>query len=260
MNPILAGVAVAVVAGAVVVVSVRDARVAVLATAAVLLLSAVLADPMAQPIGLAARAVGAILAAYLLWIAVRDRPASALPPAPTEGSRIGWPAEVLLAAAAAIAGFAAHGLGAPTSGPALASAAAFAIAALTVAPVLTGRDLVRMGLGLLLLMDAALLVRVGLGGTPEPLEQLLITGLLVALAGALATLAWAARHDGVGGFTFATELGGPRPRRVPEAHPLRDGPIGPLITETAPELTDGSEPASGPAPEPTRGAGAARPG
>ena len=95
MNPILAGVALAVIAGAIVVVSVRDARVVVLGLAVVLVLSAVLADPLAAPAGLAARFVAAILAAYLLWIAARDRTDDGLPSAPTEGSRIGWPAEVL---------------------------------------------------------------------------------------------------------------------------------------------------------------------
>ncbi len=51
VNPILAGVALAVIAGAIVVVSVRDPRIVVLATTVVLLLSAVLADPMATPVG-----------------------------------------------------------------------------------------------------------------------------------------------------------------------------------------------------------------
>ena len=59
MNPILAGVALAVVAGAVIIVSVRDARVVVLGGAVVLLLSSILADPMATPVALAARAIGA---------------------------------------------------------------------------------------------------------------------------------------------------------------------------------------------------------
>ncbi len=222
MNPILAGVALAVIAGAIVVVSVRDARVVVLAMAVVLVLSAVLADPLAAPAGLAARFVAAILAAYLLWIAARDRTDDGLPSAPTEGSRIGWPAEVLLAAAAAIVGFAVDGLGAPPVGPALAGAAGFAIAALTVAPVLTGRDVFRVGIGLVLLMDAALLIRAALGGTPEPMEQLLTAGLLVSIAAVVAALARAARSDGVGGFAFATESGAGRPTRPPEAHRLPD--------------------------------------
>lgn len=217
MNPILAGVALAVVAGAVVVVSMRDARAVVLGSAVVLLFSSIMADPMATPVGLAARAIGALLATYLLWIAARDRLDVGLPPASTEGSRIGWPAEVLLAGAAAITGFAAHGLGAPAAGPAIASATGFAVAALAVAPVLTGRDTFRVGLGLVLLLDAGLLVRVALGGTPDALEQLLTTGTLVSLAGSIAVLSRAARTDGVGGFSFAT--GAPSTRRSRSARP-----------------------------------------
>jgi hypothetical protein len=223
VNPILAGVAIAVVAGAVLVVSVRDARVAVLGLAIVLLLSAVLTDPVADPTGLAARALGVILGTYLLWIAARERPGSGSPPAPTEGSRIGWPAEVLLAAAAAVAGFAAHGLGAPAGGPALASAAAFAIGALAVAPMLTGRDVLRIGIGLLLVLDAALLLRAGLGGTPDQLEQLLTAGMLAAVAAAVAAVASAARSDGVGGFDLAPDPVGRRPTRLPDAHPIHEG-------------------------------------
>ncbi len=224
MNPILAGVAIAIIAGAIVVVSVRDARVAVLGIAAVLLMSAVAADPVAAPVGLAARAVGALLAAYLLWIAVRDRPEAGLPAAHTEGSRVGWPAEVLLAAAATIVGFAVDGLGAPAVGPDLASAAGFAVAALSVTPVLTGRDIFRVGAGLILLLDAALLVRTALGGTPDPFEQLLSAGLMIALAGAIAVLGRAARADGVGGFAFSAEPGSSRVVHLPEAHPMEDAP------------------------------------
>ena len=73
MNPILAVVAVAVVAGAVIAVSAREARIVVLALAATLILSPLLADPIAAPVGLAARLIGSILAVYLLWIAIRDR-------------------------------------------------------------------------------------------------------------------------------------------------------------------------------------------
>ncbi len=221
MNPVLVGVALAIIGGAIVAVSARDGRVAVLGIAVVLLLSGVLAEPLPTPAAVAARAFGAVLAAYLLWISARDRSASAMPPAATEGSRIGWPAETLLAAAAAVAGLMAHGLGAPAAGPAVASAAGFAVAALTVAPVLTGRDVFRVGIGSLLLLDAGLLVRSGLGGTPGPLEQLLTTGLLVGLAAAIAAMGLAARRDGVGGFSFAADDRPVRTSRPPEAHPAR---------------------------------------
>ncbi|MEO6207574.1 MAG: hypothetical protein ABIP77_06435 [Candidatus Limnocylindrales bacterium] len=225
MNPILAGVAIAVVAGAVIAVSSRDARMVVLALAGTLVLSPLLADPFAAPAGLAARLVGSILGTYLLWMAVRERPmenevtAAIQATVQTGGSRIGWPAEVLVGAAAGVVGFAAHGLGAPGLGPELGSAAGFAVAALAVTPLLSGRDVLRLGTGLFLLLDAALVIRVALGGTPDPLEHLVTSGLVVALGGTLAALAAAARTDGQGGLELAAESG-PGRRREQDARPL----------------------------------------
>jgi hypothetical protein len=68
VNPILAAVALAVIAGSIAAVSTREARTAVLALALVLVVSPLLADPLAEPAGLAARLIGANLAAYQLWI------------------------------------------------------------------------------------------------------------------------------------------------------------------------------------------------
>lgn len=218
MNPILAIVALAVIGGAVVVVSARETRTVLLALAVTLVASPLVADPLSAPLGLAARLVGAVLATYLLWVVARDRDDASHLPSPTEGSRIGWPAEVLVAAAAAVVGFASHGLGAPTAGPPLASAAGFAVAAIALIPVVTGRDVVRVGTALLLLIDAALLVRVALGGTPGDVEQLLTATMLIVLAGALAALAANARADGTGGYKFADPAR--RVRRVPDAHRL----------------------------------------
>jgi hypothetical protein len=219
MNPILAVVALAVVGGAVIVVSARDTRTVVLALTVTLVASPLLADPLSAPLGLAARLVGAVLATYLLWVVARDRNDASVLPSPTEGSRIGWPAEVLVAAAAAVVGFASHGLGAPGAGPPLASAAGFAVAAIALTPVVTGRDIIRVGTALLLLIDAALLVRVALGGTPGDVEQLLTATMLVVLGGALAALAANARADGTGGYAFADPARA-RVRREPDAHPL----------------------------------------
>lgn len=219
MNPILAGIALAVVAGTVVAVASRGARMTMLGLVVVLIGSAVIADPIPAPLGLAARFVGAVLATYLLWIVARDRSRPGAPAASTGGSRIGWPAEALLAAAAFVVGFAAHGLGAPALGSSLASAAGFAVAALAIAPVLTGQDVLRVGLGSLLLVDAGLLVRAALGGTPNELEQLITSATLVVLAGTVATLAGSARAEGNGGFGFSLEGRGRR-HRPPDAHPL----------------------------------------
>lgn len=222
MNPILAMVALAVVGGAVAVVAARDTRTVVLALAVTLVASPLLADPLATPLGLAARLVGAILATYLLWVVARERGGVGMLPSPTGGSRIGWPAEILVAAGAGVVGFAAHGLGAPAGGPPLVSAAGFAVAALAVVPVVSGRDVIRVGTGLLLLIDAALLVRSALGGTPGDLEQLITAAMLIVLAGAVAALAANARADGAGGYAFSDPTRA-RVRREPDAHPLDQG-------------------------------------
>src|SRR6185503_17199048 len=87
VNPILALVAVAVIGGAVVVVAARDARTVSVALALTLVASPLLADPLASPLGLAARLVGAILATYLLWMVVRQNRTLGTLPSPTSGSR-----------------------------------------------------------------------------------------------------------------------------------------------------------------------------
>jgi hypothetical protein len=86
---------------------------------------------------------------------------------------------------------------------------------------MTGRDVLRVGLGSLLLIDAALLVRAALGGAPGELEQLITSAMLVVLAGTLATLASSARADGTGGFAFSLDER-VRRRRPADAHPLDD--------------------------------------
>ena len=198
MNPALLGVALAVVVGAIVASSVRNARTAILGLVVTLVAASVLADPLPDSLGLAARLVAAILAGYLLWVATRG------PRLRTGGSLVGWPTDAFLAAAAAVVGYGSHGLGAPAAGPAFASAAGFALAALALVPISTGRDVLRVGMGLGLLISGALLVRTGLGGTPDALEELLTAGLVATLGGAIAILAIAARSDGRADFEMST--------------------------------------------------------
>ena len=198
MNPALAGVALAVALGALAAGSARNARTAILGLVVTLVAAPVLADPLPGSLGLAARLVAAILAGYLLWVATRG------PRLRTGGSLVGWPTDAFLAAAAAVVGYGSHGLGAPAAGPALASAAGFALAALALVPIATGRDVLRVGIGLGLLISGALLVRTGLGGTPGELEELLTAGLVATLGGAIAILAIAARSDGRADFEMST--------------------------------------------------------
>jgi hypothetical protein len=213
VNPALAGVALAVIVGAVIAVSARNARTAILGSVIAMVGAPLLADPPAAPLGLAARLVAAVLAGYLLWVATRGHGVR------TGGTLIGWPTEAFLASGAAVVGYASHGLGAPGLGPALAAAAGFALAALSILPVLNGRDVLRIGLGLMLLLTGALLVRTSLGGTPVELEDILTAALVATLGGAVAILAVAARSDGRPGF----ELSATTPHRsshAADAHPI----------------------------------------
>ena len=217
MNPALAGVAAAVLVGAVLAIAARDGRTVVVGLGVTLILSPLLADPLPAALGLGARLAGGVLGAYLLWVAVR---AGGL----TGGSRIGWPAEVMLAVAAAVVGWSTHGLGAAPLGPPEAQAAGFALATLGLVPAATGRDVVRIGVGLFLLVEGALLVRVGLGGNPVAFEQLVTAGLAASLGGAVAALAYAARSDGSAGFGLATEwrVRLRRPQDARGSRPRRD--------------------------------------
>jgi hypothetical protein len=212
VTPALAGVAFAVVLGGVIAVSARTPRTAVLGLVIVLVGSGFVAQPLPDSLGLAARIVGAVLAGELLWVAVRGVDLR------TEGSRLGWPAELLIAGAGAAVGYGSYGLGAPAAGPLEAQVAGFAIGALAIAPLTNGRDTLRIGAGVVLLLAGALLLAVALGGTPAPDRSLVIAGFVAVVGGAVAAMAAGARANG-GAFDLSP--GGPaRTGRQPDAHTL----------------------------------------
>jgi hypothetical protein len=204
MNLLLAALTVTVVAGAVVAVSAREARAALLGLLVVLLAGALIADPLPGPLPFAARIAAAFLAARLIAIAIRDFDR------PTSGSRLGWPVEALAAAAAGVVGWGTHGLGATALGPPEASAAGFAIGVLAAAPIVSSRDVFRLGTGAMLLLVGGLLVRAGLGGTPSDLEQLVTCGLIVGVGGAIAVIVRGAR-DATGDLVVTDDDGIQRP-------------------------------------------------
>jgi hypothetical protein len=213
VNPALTGIAVVTVGGAVLAVSARDPRATILGLLVVFLAAPLLVDPWPDPVAILVRLVAALLAARLIGIGLRGD-------VTTSGTRIGWPAEALAAGAAAIVGFGSHGLGAAAFGPAEAQAAGFALGLLAAAPLIAGRDVLRLGVGAVLVLEAALLVRASLDPAPGDMEQL-VTGLLtIATGGALAVIALAART--AGGLDVTSD----RPRsRLPDAHPLPDRPL-----------------------------------
>ena len=193
MTPLLVTTAIAVVAGAVVAVSARDVRLVLIGLAASLLVAPLVADPLPDGAPLVARAAGSLLALEILYLAIRDRGAA------LRGSLLGWPAKACAAAAAAIAGYAvANGVapdaallrevGSAGAAPVpMARAAGFAVLVLAAGSVVGGRDALRMSLGGLLLLTGGELVRIGVVGPPTGLEQLVVAGVMIALAVAFAS-------------------------------------------------------------------------
>jgi hypothetical protein len=198
----LAGVAAIAIIGAIATVSAREARLALTGLVVALVAAPFVADPLPDVRVVALRVVGGVLAAQLLWPAVRAGVVR------EGGSFLGWRAEALLATAAAICGWAIvvglagvppgtelpveTGSGQPFD-PAVVrfaapAAAGLAMLALAATPVLVPPDPVRLGLGLLLLIEGVTLLRSGLGGAPEPLEQIAIVAALVAVAAGVAGL------------------------------------------------------------------------
>jgi hypothetical protein len=189
MNPALALIGVAVLAGAVVAVAARESRVTVLGLALALIAAPLVVAPPPSVLPLAGRLVAAILAGYLLWIAVRHAPAHGR----THGSRLGWPVESLIAGAAATVGFGIGGTG--TGGLPEAMAVGLALTAVAIPPLVRG-DALQVGVGAMLLITAVEVLRVGLAGPPTPLEHVVASGLLVAVAAGVAMLVDAAVATG----------------------------------------------------------------
>lgn len=201
MNPILVGVALAVSAGAIVAISARDARTALMGLAITVVAAPFLSDPLPPLSTLAMRVVGAALAAYLLRSAVMSN-ADELDGRSKQsghgGSRIGWPTETLLAIAAWVVGLnvfvhlqALNPAGPGTLGTdllgsinagALATGSGLAVIVLAVVPALGSRGGLRTAVGLLVLVQGVLLFRSGVAGAPSDLEQLAGVALIVAAA------------------------------------------------------------------------------
>jgi hypothetical protein len=204
VNLALAILACVVVVGAVVAVSARETRAALLGLLVAILAASLLADPLPGPLPIAARLAAAFLACRLIAVGIRNLDE------PTSGSRLGWRVEAIAAIAAAVIGFGTHGLGATGDGPAEAQAAGFAIGVLAASPIVSSRDVFRLGVGAVLVLVGGLLVRVGIGGTPSELEQLVTSGLIVGLGGAIGVVILGARAA-VGSLSVRDE-------------PARDGP------------------------------------
>jgi hypothetical protein len=226
MNLALVAIVLAICAGAVVAVSTRESGVAPIGLAVCLVAAALLADPLPSAAILGVRVTAALLAATLIRWASRDGPRQLSP--------LGWPAEALLATAGAIGGMgiavglasivAAAGvipgaLEGPT-GPggldggavgdvvsgglvgslaltsmALTIGAGTALLVLGASPMVHGQPGIRRAIGLVLVAQAVLLLRLGVAGPAGDLEEIARAALLVACAATGAALARAAANQ-----------------------------------------------------------------
>jgi hypothetical protein len=241
--------AVAAVLGGVAAVTARDGRIVVIGLLVAAVASPLVADPLPSSLAVTARILGALLAAYLLWVVAgagtsrgdssSSNDTASLGPAwlRTSGSPIGPLAECAVAAAAYVVGLAVRPVD-PLGGPVEAQAAGIALIALAVVPM-AGRDVFRMGLGVMLLTIGAALVMYAWSGPTPPLEELGLAALLVGIAGGTSILIPTAEAEAMAAAEAEVEA-----VRVRADRALRAG------LDRAEEAT-ASRPAPG-APEPER--------
>jgi multisubunit Na+/H+ antiporter MnhC subunit len=236
MNLALVAIVLAIGAGAVVAVSTREPGMAPIGLAVALVAAALLADPLPSAVILGVRVTAALLAATIIRWASRG--------GPRQHSPLGWPSEALLATAGAVAGLGlavalasvAPGAGVapgpfdgpsgpigPGDGPslggaggpvgdvllttmALTIAAGMALLVLGAAPMVHGRPGIRRAIGLVLVAQAVLLLRLGVAGPAVDLEEIARAALLVACAAAGAALARATAMQGLAGDGDGAEL------------------------------------------------------
>jgi hypothetical protein len=220
MSLALIAIVLAIGAGAVVAVSTREPAAAAIGLTVALVGSALLSDPLPSPAILGARFAAALLSASLIrWAAVGG---------PRQYSPLGWPAEAFLATAGAIAGLGValgldsiaagaggqlgggggiDGPGLPGLGPdraelltsmALIVAGGAGLLAVSAAPLVHGEPGTRRAIGLVLVTQAVLLLRIGLAPAPTELEEIARAALLVAVAASGAALARATALDASG--------------------------------------------------------------
>ena len=214
MNLALVAIVLAIGAGAVLAVSSRNDAASATGLAVALVASALLSDPLPSAAMLGVRVVAALLVATMVRSAMRS--------GPRQPSPVGWPSEAFLATAGAVAGLGiavglaslaasggigvgGPGIGEPGSGSgapvgggtaltsmALITAAGTSLLVLGAAPLVHGRPGPRRAIGLVLVTQAVLLLRLGIAGPAVELEEIAREGLLVVAGATGAALAIAA--------------------------------------------------------------------
>jgi hypothetical protein len=229
MSLALVAIVAAICAGAVIAVSTRESGAAAIGLAISLVAAALLVEPLPSAPILGVRIMAALLVATIIRIALRG--------APRQPSPLGWPAEALLATAGAIAGLGlAVGLsalavaGVPPGAPAptlpggpelpgsvvittmaLTVAAGTGLLAIGIAPLVHGRPGARRAIGLVLVTQAVLLIRIGIAGPSVELEEIARAALLVVSAATGAALAAATARATSGEEPDPAPLDRPRP-------------------------------------------------
>ena len=202
MTPLLVAAGALVAIGAAVATGARDARIASLGLAVMLAAAPFVADPLPAPLQLAFAVMAGILAGFLVFVAARRVPNRAGPP-------LGLPATLGAAAAGFAVGIGATAVALPRLGPDTALAAGLAACAVAVGPIAITRDIFRLGSALIVLVGGAILLLTALAGTPEPLTGIATGVVLVALAGAVATVTGGA-VAATGGTAVPDDLPGRR--------------------------------------------------
>jgi hypothetical protein len=217
--PLAAGLVV--IAAAAVAVTLSDGRAVAAALFVALAVSPFAADPLPGALEIAARLVAALLAAYVLWIVMKGGAVR------SEGTAIGIVAELAVAAAAYTAGWWVEPVQ-PLQAPIAEQASGFALVALAVLP-LAGSNVLRAGIGVMLIaLGASFVMQAWLGPAPA-LAQLALTALLLAVPAALSLLV--DPDDVVSAVVPAVEKARPAPEAQPTPAPVRR----PVLEVEAPE-------------------------
>ena len=191
LSPLALAAAVAAALGAVLILRADDGRTCVFGVALALLVAPLAVEPLPGLLALAFRVVAALLAAYLLYIAVRASTRLLVP------TRLGGTTEAVFVALAFALGLLVPGAAPERAGPpALASALAVGLAGLDL--LLFGQDSLRLGSGAILSVLGASLGYAWLTGPISDASQLAVASALLAAAVSTAWLslnAYAVRGD-----------------------------------------------------------------
>jgi hypothetical protein len=160
----------------------RDARALVFAVTVIILVAPLTIEPAPDVLVLAFREVAALLAGYVLWIAIRT-----LPPA-LNSPRLGGTPEAAFVAVAFVLGLLVAGSGpGPAGPPAVAASLAVGLAAVNL--LLFAPDPVRLGIGAMLFLLASSVAAGWLGGRLFDASHISIAIALLAAAVATAWIA-----------------------------------------------------------------------